>query len=59
MLARNPHLAVADVVQEVSRVEAEAKVFPLSGASVSADYIPKLMSAPHSGIWSAAVATSA
>ena len=33
MLARNPHLAVADVVQEVSRVEAEAKVFPLSGRS--------------------------
>jgi putative membrane-bound dehydrogenase-like protein len=54
ILARNPHLAVADLVQEVSRVESEAKVFPLSGASVSADYIPKLMGAPHSGTFTSA-----
>jgi putative heme-binding domain-containing protein len=54
VLARNPHLAVAELVQEVSRVESEAKVFPLSGASVSADYIPKLMSAPHSGTFTSA-----
>lgn len=54
VLARNPQLAVADLVQEVSRVESEAKVFPLSGASVSADYIPKLMSAPHSGTFTSA-----
>lgn len=53
-LRRNPHLAFADTVQEVSKVQAEAKVYPISRASVSADYIPKLMSDPHSGTFTSA-----
>jgi len=53
-LARNPHLAFSEFTQEVSKVEAEAKVFPISGAAISADYIPKLMAAPHTGTFTSA-----
>lgn len=53
-LRRNPHLAFADTVQHVSRVEAEAAVWPLSRASVTADFMPALMSKPHAGTFTAA-----
>jgi len=53
-LARNPHLAFSEFTQEVSKVEAEAKVFAISGAAISADYIPKLMAAPHTGTFTSA-----
>jgi putative membrane-bound dehydrogenase-like protein len=53
-LGRNPHLAFAESTQEVSRVEAEAKVYPISGAAVTADFIPKLMGAPHVGTFTSA-----
>lgn len=56
-LKRNPHLAFADTVQNVSKVEAEGKVWPISRASVSADYIPSLMSKPHSGTFTSACGT--
>ena len=53
-LARNPHLAFTDSTQEVSKVEAEAKVFPISGATITADFIPKLIAAPHTGTFTSA-----
>lgn len=53
-LRRNPHLAFADTVQNVSQVEAEAVVWPLSRASVTADFMPALMSKPHTGTFTAA-----
>ncbi|MCX6955007.1 MAG: c-type cytochrome [Verrucomicrobia bacterium] len=53
-LKRNPRLTVTQVMQEVSKVEAEAKVWPISRASVSADFIPSLMNAPHSGTFTSA-----
>jgi putative membrane-bound dehydrogenase-like protein len=53
-LARNPHLGFADFAQEVSKVEAAAKVFPISRATISADFIPKLMGTPHTGTFTSA-----
>ena len=53
-LARNPHLSFSESVQEVSRVQAEAKVFPISRATISADFIPSLMAAPHAGTFTSA-----
>ena len=53
-LRRNPHLAFGDSMQEVSKVEAEAKVFPISRAVITAEYIPKLMAAPHTGTFTSA-----
>lgn len=56
-LARNPHLAFGETTQEVSKVEAEAKVFPISGATIAADFIPKLMGTPHTGTFTSASGT--
>ena len=53
-LRRNPHLAFAESVQNVSKVEAEAVVWPVSRARVTADFIPALMSKPHSGTYTSA-----
>lgn len=53
-LSRNPHLAFGESTQEVSKVEAEARVFPISGASITADFMPKLMAAPHAGTFTSA-----
>lgn len=53
-LSRNPHLSFSESTQEVSKVEAEAKVFAISGATISADFIPKLMGAPHTGTFTSA-----
>ena len=41
-LKRNPHLAFAETSQEVSKVQAAAKVFPISRVSVTADFAPKI-----------------
>lgn len=53
-LRRNPHLAFSETSQDVAAAEADAKVSPISRASVSADYIPKLMSKPHTGTFTSA-----
>ncbi len=53
-LGRNPHLSFTDFAQEVSKVEAEAKVWPISRSAVSADYIPRLMGTPHTGTFTSA-----
>ena len=53
-LSRNPHLSFTDFAQEVSKVEAEAKVWPISRATISADFIPRLMGTPHTGTFTSA-----
>lgn len=51
---RNPHLAFSETTQEVSKVEAEARVFPISRATLSADFVPSLMATPHTGTFTSA-----
>ena len=53
-LARNPHLSFSEAVQEVSKVQSEAKVFPINRATITADFIPSLMAAPHTGTFTSA-----
>jgi putative membrane-bound dehydrogenase-like protein len=53
-LRRNPYFTFSESMQEVSKVEAEAKVFPVSRVAITADYIPKLMAAPHAGTFTSA-----
>src|SRR5688572_11033950 len=53
-LSRNPHLSFSESTQNVSKVEAEAKISAISGATISADFIPKLMAAPHTGTFTSA-----
>ncbi len=53
-LRRNPQLAFAESVQNVSKAEAEAVVWPVSRARVTADFIPSLMSKPHTGTFTSA-----
>jgi putative membrane-bound dehydrogenase-like protein len=53
-LRRNPHLLFTETTENVSKVEAEAVVFPISGAITSADFIPKLMGLSHTGTFTSA-----
>ncbi len=53
-LRRNPHLLFTETTENVSKVEAEATVFPISGAITSADFIPKLIGLSHTGTFTSA-----
>jgi putative membrane-bound dehydrogenase-like protein len=53
-LKRNPHLQFTETTENVSKVEAEATVFPISGAITSADFIPKLIGLSHTGTFTSA-----
>lgn len=53
-LRRNPQLLFTETTQNVSKVEAEATVFPISGAITSADFIPKLIGLSHTGTFTSA-----
>ena len=53
-LKRNPHLAFSETVEDVSAVGARATVWPISGDTTTASFIPSLMSAPHAGTFTAA-----
>jgi putative membrane-bound dehydrogenase-like protein len=53
-LRRNPHLLFTETTQNVARSEAEASVFPISGAITSADFIPKLIGRSHTGTFTSA-----
>ena len=53
-LKRNPHLAFSQTVEDVSAAGAEAPVWPISGDTTTASFIPSLMSAPHAGTFTAA-----
>lgn len=53
-LQRNPNLLFTETVQNVSKAEADAKVFPISHAITSADFIPKLIGRSHTGTFTSA-----
>ena len=53
-LQRNPNLAFSETVQEVSKVGAEALVWPLTRDLTTASFIPTLMTAPHAGTFTSA-----
>jgi putative membrane-bound dehydrogenase-like protein len=53
-LKRNPHLAFSDTVHDVSAAGTQAPVFPISGDTTTASFMPSLMSAPHAGTFTAA-----
>ena len=53
-LRRNPHLLFTETTENVSKVEAEATVFPISGAITSAEFIPKLIGLSHTGTFTSA-----
>ncbi len=53
-LGRNSNLLFNETVQNVSKVEAEATVYPVSRAVTSADFIPKLIGRSHAGTFTAA-----
>ncbi len=53
-LARNPHLAVSGVMQEVAKSGADAKVSRISQATITSDFNPKYMSKPHAGTFTSA-----
>lgn len=53
-LKRSPHLAFSQTVEDVSAAGAQAPVWPISGDTTTASFIPGLMSAPHAGTFTAA-----
>ncbi len=53
-LQRNPNLAFSETVQEVSKVGAEAVVWPLTRDLTTASFHPTLMTAQHAGTFTAA-----
>ena len=53
-LRRNPHLAFSETSADVSTMGAQASVWPISGDTTTASFIPSLMSAPHAGTFTAA-----
>lgn len=53
-LRRNPHLSFTETIKNVSKVEAEARVFPISDATTSADFIPTLIGRSHAGTFTSA-----
>lgn len=53
-LQRNTALQFAETYQNVSAVEANAKVFPISGAVTTAEFIPSLMGKGHTGTFTSA-----
>ena len=48
-LRRNANLLFNETVQNVSKVEAEATVYPVSKSAITADFIPKLIGRSHAG----------
>lgn len=53
-LKRNPALLFTETHQNASDVEANAKVFPISGAITTAEFIPKLIGLSHTGTFTSA-----
>ncbi|MCC5938331.1 MAG: c-type cytochrome [Lunatimonas sp.] len=53
-LARNPHLTFNRTTQDVAKPEAEATVYPISNAVITADFIPKLIGLSHKGTFTSA-----
>ncbi|MBK8505275.1 MAG: c-type cytochrome [Saprospiraceae bacterium] len=56
-LNRNPHLLFNEIIQNVSKVQADAVVYPISGAAITADFIPSLIGRSHQGTFTSASGT--
>ncbi|MBY5958676.1 c-type cytochrome [Membranicola marinus] len=56
-LNRNPYLPYSQTVKNVSKVAAEAVVFPLKEVVTTSDFIPSLMGKSHQGTFTAASST--
>ncbi len=56
-LDQNPNLLRTSTIQNVSPVESEALVFPISSSVTTAAYIPKLMGRSHDGTFTSACGT--
>ncbi|NND31385.1 MAG: dehydrogenase, partial [Saprospiraceae bacterium] len=53
-LNRNPHVLYNETIQNVSKVQSEAVVYPISGAAITADFIPSLIGRSHQGTFTSA-----
>lgn len=53
-LGRNPSLAFNETIENVSAVQADAVVYPISNAATTADYMPNLIGRSHRGTFTAA-----
>jgi len=53
-LNRNPYLPFNETIQNVSKVEGDAVVYPLIDAVTSSDYIPGLIGKSHKGTFTSA-----
>ncbi len=53
-LRRNPYLPFNETIQNVSKVQADAKVFPISNATITADFMPNLIGRSHTGTFTSA-----
>ncbi len=53
-LKRNPSLLFSETHRNISDVEADARVFPVSGAVTTAEFIPKLIGLSHTGTFTSA-----
>ena len=56
-LNRNPYLSFSETVENVSKVAAEAVVFPLKKVSTTSDFMPNLMGRSHQGTYTSASGT--
>jgi putative membrane-bound dehydrogenase-like protein len=53
-LTRNPYLLFTETVKNVSPVQEDAVVYPISNAATTADFIPKLIGRSHKGTFTSA-----
>ena len=56
-LDRNPYLSFSETIENVSKVAAEAVVFPLKNVSTTSDFMPNLMGRSHQGTYTSASGT--
>ncbi|WP_236972896.1 PVC-type heme-binding CxxCH protein [Membranihabitans marinus] len=56
-LNRNPYLSYNQMVENVSKVAAEAVVFPLVDVATTSDFMPNLMGRSHQGTFTSASST--
>lgn len=53
-LGRNQLLSFSESIENVSQVEADATVFPISNTAITADFIPNLIGRSHKGTFTSA-----
>ncbi len=53
-LSRNRHLTFTETIENVSKVQAEARVFPISQVAITSDFMPRLIGRSHTGTFTSA-----